>query len=275
MVTTKTDSDLKVSYAIQVVSICTLVALLAGHVTTNFQLAVGMLATFHLWGLIWIKILWSSPNIYSVRVMTMTLNDWIPLSLPSNDSIKIRKDRVVTSISELSGIRGTHMMVALRVMTSTLNVLTLVAIQNDLHHRGTHLLNIRSQKDMVPICLLIMCTGMFLTGHFELNLMDTTHSMGHYIGLLGIFVGSLCIGFAFHWNFVSLLLIGSQFGLCFYWFVYSTKVVKSPDLKLVTRQSKVCIGIELAMFYITNSILVITVYASGKNEGKFFVSPFL
>eukprot|EP00957_Ditylum_brightwellii_P030109 2279020-Ditylum_brightwellii.AAC.1 len=135
------------------------------------------------------------------------------------------------------------MMIALRVMTATINMVLLLAIQADLHHRSATFFDIQSGADMVPVCLLITAIGFFLTGHFELNMIDTIHSLGHYLGVLGIFIGSVA--------------------------------KKSNDIRIVTRNSKWCIGIELLMFQVTNTILVLTVYASGKNEGNIWAPPFL
>lgn len=273
---TPTDNNLKASYALQVLTSYLIVAVLAGRVTTNCQLALGVFIVYQLWGLIWIKILMFSPNIYSIKIPTTILDDWVQLSLPSTDSMKVRKDRVVTSISELSGIRGTHMMVALRIMTATMNILILFAIQVDLHHRNSVFLRVESGADMVPICLFIMACGFFCVGHFELNMMDKFHTMGHFLGVSGIFIGATSIGFLMKWNALSTILVALQFGLGFFWFAYIGKVKKrSDDLKVVTRNSKMCIGIELVMFYVTNVILVLVVYSLGPNEGNFMVTPFL
>lgn len=191
--------------------------------------------------------------------------------------MKIRKDRVVTSISELSGIRGTQMMLSLRVMTACINMLVLVAIQQDLHHRGTTLFNFRgAAEDLRAIFMLIQVVGFFLTGHFELNNVDKTHSAGHYLGVLMIMIGSCSVGFVFEWNAFSKVMVSLEFGLCFFWTWYCESIEKkSDDVAVVTRKSKMCVGIELVMFYLTNAMLVTTVYASGKNEGNFWVSPFV
>ena len=189
----RTDNAIKIAYAIKVCIAYLIVAVLAGRVTSNFQIAFGITCAFQFWSLLWIKILVQSKNIYSVKVMTELLPDWIPVSLPADkDTLKIRKDKVVTSISELSGIRGGHMMVALRVMSSITCVLTFMAIQDDLHHRNTNFFRIKSSEDMVPICLYIAAMGKFMTGHFELNLMDGVHcSTGHrYTGVMGISLGT-------------------------------------------------------------------------------------
>ena len=273
--TAETDNELKNTHALRTIVIFVLVALLAGHVTVNFQMALGIFCSFHMWGIFWIKLLRDSPNIYSIRIPTTLISDWIPVSIPSTDSMKVRKDRVVSSISELSGIRGCLMMVVLRIMTAIQEMILLLAIQQDLHHRDTYLFNIQSGNDMVPIFMLIMTIGQFLTGHFELNKMDSFHESGHYMGVFGIFLGSLMIGFVLHWNMISLILIALQFGTVFYWITYLAKCeMKSKDIRVVTRNSKMCIGIELVIFYITNIILVITVYSSGENEGNMFASPF-
>jgi len=272
---TPTDNEFKKSYAIKVAGAFIVTALLAGHVTVNFQLAFGIFLCYQLWGLIWIQLLRDSPNIYSVKVPTTLLSDWIPTSIPSADGPKIRKDRVVTSISELSGIRGAKMMVSLRTMTATINMLLLVAIQLDLHHRNTVLGSLRSGADMVPVCLLVLALGFFCTGHFELNMMDGFHTAGHFLGVAGIFLGSLAIGFALRWTMLSIVLLSLEFGLCVYWVHYTARCPKkSNDLREVTRISKMCIGIELSIFYVTNAILVTTVYSLGPNEGKIWVSPF-
>ena len=168
------------------------------------------------------------------------------------------------------------MMGALRVMTSSINMLVLVAIQQDLHHRGSTLLNVKSREDLVPIFMLIQAVGFFMTGYFELNYVDETHSSGHYLGVLGILVGSLSLGFVLNWNLFSITMIALEFGLCILWTWYSESIEKRSDnMAVVTRRSKICIGLELVMFWVTNTCLWITVYASGKNEGNMWASPFL
>lgn len=254
------DNNFKKAYAIKVVFAYLLIGLLAGHVTINFQLAMGINIIYNLWGALWIKILYQSPNIYSIRVPTTIIDDWIHISLPSTDALKVRKDKIVTSISELSGIRGTQMMIALRVMTATINMLILIAIQADLHHRQATLFSIQSGADMVPVCLLILAIGFFLTGHFELNMMDGFHAQGHFTGVFLIFVGCLSLGFALQWNLLSISLIALEFGVLASWILCVMKAPrKSNDIKVVTKYSKMCIGIELAIFYFTNANLVLMV----------------
>jgi len=103
----ETDNSIKINHAIAVSIVYFIVALLAGRVTTNFQIALAIFCTYWMWCLFWIQLLIMSENIYSVKVMTRVLPDWAGISLPAEkESIKIRKDKVVTSISELSGIRG-------------------------------------------------------------------------------------------------------------------------------------------------------------------------
>lgn len=270
----QTDNEYKYYYAIRTVSIYVFVALLAGHVSLNTQLAMGVLFSYHLWGWFWINIVLRSPNIYSIKIPTTIIDDWVQISLPSTGAIKIRKDKVVTSISELSGIRGAHMMVGLRVMTATINMLVLVAIHSDLHYRGAKFGNVRSQEDMVPICLLVLAIGFFLTGHFELNKMDAFHTKGHFLGVFLIFVGSTAIGFCSKWSAISVILLAFQFGICIFWVNFEANCVKkSDDINVVTWNSKMCIGLELSMFYVTNTIAAFTVYASGANEGNLFASP--
>lgn len=82
------------------------------------------------------------------------------------------------------------MMTTLRVMTSTMNMIVLVAIQHDLHHRGATLFSLKTREDFAPILMLVQMIGFFLTGYFELNLADSTHTSGHYMGVLGILLGS-------------------------------------------------------------------------------------
>lgn len=271
-----TDNELKLSYAIKTISAYTILAFIGGRCTLNFSLAIGIFFTYQFWNVIWIQLLLNSPSIYSVKVPTTILNDWVQLSIPSGNELKIRKDKVVTSISELSGIRGTHLMIALRLMTAVISALIMVAIQADLLHRRTTFFRIESGKDFVPIGLFCMIVGFFCTGHFELNLMDHVHTAGHFFGVSLIFIGSLACGFLFDWNLMSICLVVAHFGLAMYWSSYTARVKKkSNDIKEVTRISKMCIGIELFMFQVTNLILVLTVYASGANEGNIFASPFV
>mmetsp|Transcript_29872 Transcript_29872/g.63967 ORF Transcript_29872/g.63967 Transcript_29872/m.63967 type:complete len:280 (+) Transcript_29872:126-965(+) len=269
-----TDNDFKLSYAFKTLSAYAFLAFLGGRCTTNCSLSLGILITYQLWNVIWIKLLWSTEHIYSVKVPTTILSDWIQFSVPSGQELKIRKDRVVTSISELSGIRGGHLMIALRIVTSVISALVVVVIQIDLQYRKTTFLNIQSGKDFVPIGLFFLIVGFFCTGHFELNMQDSFHTSGHFFGVCMIFLGSLSCGFVFDWNLLSIVLIALHFGLAVYW-VRLTKSVpkKSDDIKEVTRISKWCIGVELLMFQVTNIILVSTVYSSGQNEGNLFASP--
>ena len=103
----ETDNVIKINHAVAVSIVYFVVAVLAGRVTTNFQIAFAIGCTYWMWCLFWIQLLMRSENIYSVKVMTRVLPDWTGVSLPAEkESIKIRKDKVVTSISELSGIRG-------------------------------------------------------------------------------------------------------------------------------------------------------------------------
>jgi magnesium-transporting ATPase (P-type) len=258
-----TDNEFKLSYALRVVGLYLAVALLAGRVTLQAQLAMGIFFVYQLWGLTWINLLVTSTNIYSIRVPTARLEDWVPVSVPKGP-LQIRKNRVVTSISELSGIRGANMMLALRVMTATINMLILVAIQADLHHRNAIFGYIQSQQDMVPVCLFVLAIGFFCTGHFELNNVDVLHTKGHFSGVSMIFFGTLAIGFHWKWNMASLLLLTLQFGVCTAWVTYEAKCPKKSDnVKEVTRISKICIGVELLLFYVTNTILVSTVYTLG------------
>lgn len=270
------DTQVKLSYAFKTIAAYTFLAIMSGKVTKNFSLAMGIVFTYHFWNFIWIKLLRDTEHIYSVKVPTTVLPDWVQLSMPAGSELKIRKDTVVTSISELSGIRGTHMMVALRVMTAVINSLIIVVIQNDLHYRKSQFFQIESSKDYVPICLFIEIIGFFCVGHFELNLIDKTHTALHFFGVTLIFIGSLSCGFVFNWNFFSIVMTALHFGLAVYWSNMTEKCIKkSDDIKEVTRISKMCIGTELVMFNVTNLMLVTTAYASGANEGHFFVSPFL
>lgn len=271
-----TDNPLKLSYAIKTLSGYAFLVFIAGRCTLNCSLALGILFTYQFWNMIWIRLLSATTHLYSVRVPTAVLPGWVPLSLPSGKGLKIREDRVVTSISELSGIRGTHLMIALRVMTAVINALILVAIQADLHHRRTTFLDIQGPKDFVPIGLFVMIMGFFCTGHFELNMTDRFHSAGHFFGVACIFLGSLSCGFVFDWNCYSIVLVSLHFGLAAYWVRLTETCPKtSDDVEEVTRLSKRCVGVELLLFQLTNVLLVSTVYASGANEGDLFASPFL
>lgn len=270
----QSDNQYKLNHAIRITFIFVGVALLAGHVSINTQLAMGIFMSYQLWGWFWIKIVLQSPNIYSIKVPTTVIDDWVQVSLPSTDAIKIRKDRTVTSISELSGVRGALMNIGLRVMTATINMLILVAIQADLHARDAVFGVVRSQEDMVPIGLLIISIGFFLTGHFELNMVDAFHTKGHFLGVFLLFWGTLGHGFCFKWSAPSIFLIVLQFAVSVFWVNFTKNCVKkSVNIHVVTWNSKLCIGIELFMFYVTNIILVSTVYACGANEGNLFASP--
>lgn len=271
-----TDNETKVSYATRTVLLYLVTVFLAGRVTVNCQLTFGIFCTYQLWNLIWIDILRKSENIYSVRIETAVIPDWIQLSLPTKEPLKIRKNRVVTSISELSGIRGTQMMVALRLMSALIGIIVTVAIQADLHHRGALFLDIKSSEDWTPVFLFLAVIGQFFTGYFELNLVDALHTKMHYIGVMLMSVGAFCVCFALCWGTISIALISLYHVMFFYWCWFCAKCPKrSDDIKVVTWNSKMCIGIELAMFQVYNLMIMTTVYSFGANEGNLFASPFL
>lgn len=271
-----TDRSFKKSYAIITILAYTLIAFMSSRITINFQLAMGIFLTYNYWNLFWLKVLFLSPNMYNVKVPTGMIEDWIQLSIPYG-AIQLKKDRIVTSISQLSGIRGTHMMVALRVMSAVINALFLVAIHVDLHYRNAEmcLFTCQTNADYVPLFMYIFCIGEFLTGHFELNLKDSFHTTMHYFGVLGIFTGSLMIGFVSNWSYFSIGMIASEYASCWYWFHICGKVShKSKDLAEVTKNSKKCVGSELLVFFLTNTITVFTVNGIGPNEGNIWASPF-
>lgn len=271
-----TDNDLKVSYATRTFFLYLLTVFLAGRVTVNCQITFGIFCTYELWNLVWIKILTQSENIYSVRVETSIIPDWIPLSIPKTEALKIRKDRVVTSISELSGIRGTHMMIALRIMSALISTLCTLAIQADLHHRGALFFKIKTSEDLVPVFLFMSTMGQFFVGHFELNNVDKLHTMFHYIGVLLMSAGVFSVGFALRWSAIAKVLLSTYYGIFIGWTWFCAKCPKrSNDIRVVSWNSKMCIGIELLMFQVYNIAILCTVYSFGANEGNLFASPFL
>lgn len=271
---TITDNQFKLTYAIRTLLVYLFCAIMAGRITINTLICIGIFCAYQFWNITWIKLLATTECLYSVRVPTTIIPDWIQFSLPSGKELKIRKNKVVTSISELSGIRGMHLMIALRIMTALICALLIVAIHTDLNYRQTNLLNIRSTRDFVPILLYFMIVGFFCVGHFELNLMDSFHTSWHFFGVTFIFIGSLSCGFLLNWNLYSIVLTVLHFGLAVYWTNLTETVPKtSNDIKEVTRISKLCVGVELFMFQVTNVMLLSTVYALGENEGNMFASP--
>lgn len=272
-----TDNGFKTKYAIQAVVSSLIIVSVAGRVSVNFLLAMGICLAFQLWNFFFVNILILSPNIYDVRAPTAIVSDWIQLSIPSTvHSVELRKDRVVTSISELAGVRGSHIMIVTRVLTAILTTIILSVIQQDLHHRKTMFLNIQSGTDLVPVCMLTMALGLFFTSHFELNKMDWYHTKGHYLGLSGIFLGSFSLGFVTQWSTLSIGLIITEFTLCAIWVTCVIMVPKKSDnLNKVSRISKLCIGIEVTMLHVTSIILMLTVYGNGANEGNIWSSPYI
>merc|ERR1712038_479790 len=271
-----TDQRFKLDYARYTIFAYTLTVFASSRITLNFQLVLGILFTYQFWNLFWIKLLLFSPNMYKIKQTTGIVEDWIQVSI-THGPLQLKKDRIVSSISELSGIRGTHMMVALRIMTALINMLLLVAIHMDLDYRKAHLcvLSCTTQADYVPLFMYIFCVGNFLAGHFELNMTDSVHTKMHYLGVLGIFVGSLMIGFVSNWSTLSIVLLGLEYGSCAVWFYICANVShKSKDLAEVTRNSKKCVGFELLVFQFTNFILLATIHACGPNEGNILSSPF-
>merc|ERR1719330_1589704 len=136
-------------------------------------------------------------------------------------------------------------MIALRVMTSLTCTFSVIAIQADLHHRGAVFLDMKSNEDVALVLLFAAAMGKFITGHFELNGIDKLHTKFHYIGVMTMSVGTLCVGFVLHWSFLSIVLLSLYFGLFIGWQIFCSKCVKkSDDIRIVTWNSKMCIGIE-------------------------------
>mmetsp|Transcript_6670 Transcript_6670/g.14568 ORF Transcript_6670/g.14568 Transcript_6670/m.14568 type:complete len:355 (+) Transcript_6670:45-1109(+) len=272
-----TDNWFKLRYAAGAITSYILATVAACKLTTEAFLATGVFVVFQLFTIIWVRVLMTAPNIYSVKIPTTTLPDWVQVSLPDTSTpARVGRDQVVSSISELSGVRGTPLMVALRVVTALKSILGLVAIQNDIASRGrTSLFPIKTSADMVPLCFLCSAIGAFLIGHFELNLSDGLHTAGHYTGVLFIFFGSLGFGFLTQWSVLSRTMIGLEVVLAFIWDQICSRVqLTSDDIKRVTLNSKLCIGSELVLFVVMNLVLAMTMYASGANKGKLAVSPF-
>ena len=156
----KTDSDLKTKYALGATVVYLSIALASGYCTMNFILAASYFAVYNLFLSLWVRILLYSPNIYSIRVPTAMIDDWIPLSIP-HDKLSAKKDRVVTSISELSGIRGSYMMIAIRSSTAMGGVITGLAACLDIASRDAKFLLIQSGQDMVPVMMIMSAIGLY------------------------------------------------------------------------------------------------------------------
>jgi len=265
----KTDLTFKKVYSYYALCSYILSGLLAGGVSMNFNLAFSVFTVYWGWSIAWKWVVLKSPNIYSIRVPTAVLDDWIPLSVPTG--IELRKDRVVTSISEASGIRGCQLMPMLRIMTALTCALTMAAIHQDLLYRQSRIYIISSYADMVPVCMLSYIIGSFLTGHYELNKMERFHTMMHFIGVGTLSLSSLMIGFVTNWSMFSIVLVTSYYTLLVYYMQFSETVkTRSSDLSQVSSISKKCIVIENIVFDLFNIILVLTINGSGANEGNIF-----
>ena len=71
----KTDSALKVNYALGSIFAYFALAFAGGYCTTNFIVAAGYFIIYEMWIMLWVKILVTSPNIYSIRVPTAFIEE--------------------------------------------------------------------------------------------------------------------------------------------------------------------------------------------------------
>lgn len=68
MVASETDTTYKLYYAVKTVITYFFVVVLAGRTTRNFQISFGIFAMYQFWNLLWIKILYFSKEMYSIKV---------------------------------------------------------------------------------------------------------------------------------------------------------------------------------------------------------------
>jgi len=115
----------------------------------------------------------------------------------------------------------------------------------------------------VPVCFLLTVVGFFLIGYFELNKVDDLHTLCHYIGVVGILLGSFSIGFVLNWRILASSLLAIQFSICVGWFLICQKMeMISTNPNVITRNSKICIGIEVAMLFVIDMIGALSTYLS-------------
>lgn len=258
----------KGSYAGYVIGTYLTLALIGGTVSMNFMLSFGIFLSYHSWSCLWKWILLVSPNIYSVHVPASAVADWIPVPVPLG--VELRRDRVVTSIAEISALRGSYMSVAFKVSNAVNSALAMIALHSDLHYRNRKFYQIRTGADLVPVCMLLFVVGTFLTEHFGDNKMDRYQTKMHTYGSYTLFASSLMIGFVTGWSVFALILIALFFGLAIYRIHWAERAEQnvSTDLATITMLSKKCIGNELLMYDAFFTILILTVNGSGANQGN-------
>lgn len=245
--------------------------LIGGSISVNFMLSFSIFLTYCSWRYIFRRTVLKSPKIYSIKIATSVVADWIPISVPVG--VQLRRDQLLTSISEVSAIRGSYLYVSMRVMIAISSALAMVSVHLDLRHRGRKMYHMWNRFDFVPICIMMFIFGSFFMNHFDPNKQDRYQSKMHLYGVYILSLSSLMIGFVTEWSTFSRLLIFSYFGVCAYkkYWIGLAKENVSTNLNTITMLSKKCLVLDLIMFDIFATILILTVNGSGGNEGNIWV----
>jgi hypothetical protein len=269
---TGTDRTFKVIFGLYVITGYVTAACLAHRFTINFLIVLGMLCTGFPWFLVWCYLLIRSPCVYQVHVPTARIQGWVAFSAPK--TVELYKKWTVPSISNLSAIRGTQLNTLLRAGTGVMSMLFIVAIHQDLHYRRAQLFVVNSNADVVPICFLLVIVGIYSLGFFEQTRYDWIHSLIHCVTMGPLMMGSVAICFVTDFGILSIILTILQAVIGLTYLLVSALLPKQhEDIRVVTRSSKICIGLELLTFVVTGIMVGLAVNGSGQNEGNIWAPP--
>jgi len=270
---TGTDRCFKIQYALYALTITWFFASNFHLLTVNFVLAMGVFGAFVPWLVMWLHLLATAEGLWNVKVATARIDGWTKVSVPQK--VRLLKDRSVLSISHLSGIRGTILNLNLRVVIALSEMITFVAILQDVSFRDAPLLRLESREDLVPFAFMLFVSGGFLVGHFELNTFDSLHFAMHHVGVVLQLFGVCSLGFVTDWSRTAVALIAGQFVFVLLWVGAVIAVPKrSSDERKVTRASKLCISLELVVFTFNVTSHALAIHGSGANQGNVWASIF-
>ncbi len=266
-----TDRAFKILYGIYATVAYSVVAYSTSKVTLNFLITLATFLVALPWFAMWTHLLAFSPSLYQIQIPCACIDGWTSFSAPQ--TIELYETHTSISISVLSGVRGTQLFDLMTRTSALVAMLLLIAIHQDLNYRNAQLFVVNSNADMVPICFMMGILGAFNIGFFELTKYDRLHSFLHYAAVGPLLFSSLGIGFITNWSPLAICLTVIETLIATTYFIVCELVPKRHgDIKVVTRSSKICIGIELTSFAVTGIMLLLTINGSGPNQGNIWAS---
>lgn len=196
----------------------------------------------------WLYLLVAAKEVYSVRVKTRRIADWLPAAVAY--CRVVNEQTAMQSISEVSAIRGTVMSTALLNMSASIFTIGTVAVAYDIETRQSSLVHaFSSRDDAVALMLLMISIGTTFIANFEISKYDVFHSALHYFGLALALCGSFAYTVQEEFSYLSIALTAGQFAFAILWLggVFLLPV-KSADIGVVTFTSKFCVTTELGIF---------------------------